>query len=561
MAKDKDTIYIDVDDEITGIIDKLKASDGKVVALVLPKRAGVFQSIVNMKLLKRAADSSKKNAVLITSEAGLIPLAGAAGVHVAKTLNSTPGIPVAPALADEAIETVDESEADGEEPIINPNQTVGDLSAAAKPPIDEGMETIALDNDLPPEDETKPAGPKTFDPPKSKKDKKLKIPNFERFRLLLVLFVVIIIILIGLFIFLNASLKKATIDIKTDATNVNTSQNYTLTSDSTTSSLPAKLQQQQKSYTEEVTTTGQKNEGTEATGSITVSAGSCGPSVPSDVPSGTGVSSNGLTYITQADISFQPVVSHGQCTYQGGDSGNGQSNIPITAQSGGANYNTSGTPFTIADYSSYTASGSASGGTDDIVQTVNQNDINNAKAKVNTNDSSIKQSLENQLKGHGYYPINVTYSPGTPTTTSSAPVGAVANSVTVTEAVTYTMFGVQKSSLMQSLDSSIDSQINTNKQSILDNGLTQGSISVNSQTSTTASVTVATIAIVGPQLNNSAIKSAAAGQKAGTIESQLNSNPDVIGVTVHYSPFWVNSAPKNTQRITINIAKPTTAKK
>ena len=111
-SNDKDTIYIDIDDEITGIIDKLQASDGKVVALVLPKRAAVFQSIVNMKLLKRAADSSKKNLVLITTEAGLLPLAGAAGVHVAKTLTSKPEIPSAPQLPDDNEETVQE---DGEE--------------------------------------------------------------------------------------------------------------------------------------------------------------------------------------------------------------------------------------------------------------------------------------------------------------------------------------------------------------------------------------------------------------------------------------------------------------
>src|SRR5579875_3708442 len=95
-SSDKDTIYVDIDDEITGIIDKVKASKSKLVALVLPKRASVFQSIVNMKLLKRAADSGKKNIVLITSEAGLLPLAGAAGIHVAKTLNSKPEIPLGP---------------------------------------------------------------------------------------------------------------------------------------------------------------------------------------------------------------------------------------------------------------------------------------------------------------------------------------------------------------------------------------------------------------------------------------------------------------------------------
>ena len=71
----KDTVYIDVDDEITTIIDKVRGSDKRIVALVLPKRAAVLQSVVNMKLLKRSADQAKKQLVLITSEAGLLPLA------------------------------------------------------------------------------------------------------------------------------------------------------------------------------------------------------------------------------------------------------------------------------------------------------------------------------------------------------------------------------------------------------------------------------------------------------------------------------------------------------
>src|SRR3954469_19623116 len=95
----KDTIYIDVDDEITSIIDKVETSSSKVVALVLPKRAASLQSIVNMKLLKRSADTADKNVVLITSEQALIPLAGAAGLHVAKNLQSKPEVPDSPSGA------------------------------------------------------------------------------------------------------------------------------------------------------------------------------------------------------------------------------------------------------------------------------------------------------------------------------------------------------------------------------------------------------------------------------------------------------------------------------
>src|SRR4051812_13479154 len=107
-ANEKDTIYIDIDDEITGIIDKVKGSNGKITALVLPKRAAVFQSIVNMKLLKRAADESGKHLVLITTEAGLLPLAGAAGIHVAKSLTSKPEIPLGPDAEEDNEEAVDE---------------------------------------------------------------------------------------------------------------------------------------------------------------------------------------------------------------------------------------------------------------------------------------------------------------------------------------------------------------------------------------------------------------------------------------------------------------------
>src|SRR5581483_3417042 len=153
MAKDKDTIYIDIDDEITGIIDKLKDSSGKVVALVLPKRASVFQSIVNMKLLKRAADESKKHLVLITSEAGLLPLAGVAGVHVAKTLTSKPEIPSGPQPVDDSEEMVQET---GEEPEITADnageQPVGTLAGLGAAAAANEVETVELDDDETPED-------------------------------------------------------------------------------------------------------------------------------------------------------------------------------------------------------------------------------------------------------------------------------------------------------------------------------------------------------------------------------------------------------------------------
>lgn len=578
-ANDKDTVYIDIDDEITGIIDKLRTSKGKVVALVLPKRATVFQSIVNMKLLKRAADSEKKTAVLITSESGLLPLAGMAGLHVAKTLNSKPEIPLTPSAMDDAVESIGEDGQEVETP-LDTKQSVGTLAdkkAPTKPPAD-GVETLMLDaDDLPPEAEGAPKkpGPKSFEPSatasaaaKKSKNKKLKVPNFERFRKLIIIGVIAIILLIILFILANASLAKATIKIKTNATNVDANFNMTLSTkatslDTNTNTVPAKLVQEQKTYTASEVTTGQQNQGSKATGSVTMVAQYCngntpGPTGPPDIPAGTGLSANGLTYITQADTSFSSNANfnHGCFNFPATQA------TQIQAQSGGSSYNGADS-FTVAGYSNVnvTVSQPISGGTDDIVQTVNQNDINNAKNKIDINNSSEEQALKNQLDQDNYYPISATYQSGTPNVTTSANVGDVANTVTVTETVTYTMFGAPKNNLNTLIDNDVNSQINPNKQSILSNGLSNAVFSLNSSNSTSAQVAVSSVAIAGPQLNIASIKKEAEGQKTAELESQLQNNPDVTGATVSLSPFWVTTVPKNTSRITVIVAKPTTTAK
>ena len=560
-AKDKDTIYVDIDDEITGIIDKLCASEGKVVALVLPKRAATFQSIVNMKLLKRAADSSKKNLVLITSEAGLLPLAGAAGVHVAKPLTSKPEIPLAPNALDDGEETIQE---DSEEVDTPPDRskTIGQLaSAGAAGAAADGVETLTLDDeDLPPEvaDAVKPGvpGAKTFEPPKPKKNKKLRIPNFERFRLLLILGGLLLLLIIAGLIFVTVSLPKATITIKTDATNVDANLNLNLSTaatalDPTNNILPSKLVSTQKTYTQQVPTTGQKNNGQKASGSVVLT--NCSQTNDISVPAGTGLSSGGNTYISQQTVTVPAsAFKKSECQKDG------QATVNIIAQNSGSTYN-GATNFTVAGQPDLSGapSGSISGGTDSIVQIVNQNDINSAKSKITPSDTDLKQALQSQLKGDNYYPIVATYVAAAPATSNSANVGDIANTVTVTEVITYTMFGAHQSDLNTLIDNNIKGQIDASKQSILDNGLANGVFNVNNISSTGSQLTLSTKATAGPALDVATIKQQVAGKQAGAIKSQLSSNPDVTSVNVKFSPFWVSSAPKKTSRITVTIAKPT----
>lgn len=80
--KAKKVLYTEIDDEITGIYDRLKQLKMKNVYIVVPKRAIVFQSIVNLKILKRKAEDLEKNIYIITNDPNGIKLAKQVGLMV-----------------------------------------------------------------------------------------------------------------------------------------------------------------------------------------------------------------------------------------------------------------------------------------------------------------------------------------------------------------------------------------------------------------------------------------------------------------------------------------------
>jgi hypothetical protein len=563
MQNGKDTVYVDVDDEITAIIDKVIGSKQKIVALILPKRAAVLQSAVNMKLLKRSADNANKNVVLITTESALLPLAGAAGIHVAKTPTSKPEVPVTPVIhdnndpidEDETLELDDEPEAEytaqnaADKPV---GELAGDKKTVGAAPA--AIETVELDDaDVP----AKAAGATDAASKAAAKKKQPKVPNFSKFQKKIAIAVALLIVLIVGLIFANIVLPKATIAIATDATDYNSSLDITL--DSTASkvstdnnTVPATIAQQQKTYTQQVAASGQQNNGDKATGKIEMTAKKCsGSGFSASVPAGTGVSSQGKTYITQEDADFSPYDFQNGCVLSRAK------NISIVAQRGGADYNTgSNSSFTISGRSDVSATGSASGGTDNIQKVVSQSDIDNAKKQIESEDATnIKSALSQQIRGNNLYPLQATFSNGTPNVTSSANAGDAADSVTVTSAVTYTMYGVKRDYLDTLIKNDIKQQIDPSKQAILDDGLDTASIKVNGNTDTTASINLATTATVGPNLNLGSLKDQIKGKKSGYVKSLIGNQPGVTGVEVKLSPFWVSSVPKKASKITITVGK------
>jgi hypothetical protein len=78
----KKILYVEIDDEITSVYDKLIKLKYKNVYLVIPQRAVLFHSSINLKILKRKAEDLGKNIYIVTNDPSGFNLAKRVGFEV-----------------------------------------------------------------------------------------------------------------------------------------------------------------------------------------------------------------------------------------------------------------------------------------------------------------------------------------------------------------------------------------------------------------------------------------------------------------------------------------------
>lgn len=585
----KATIYIDIDDEITSIIDKISQSKQRIVALVLPKRAAMLQSIVNMKLLARAGNEHKKQLVLITSEASILPLAGAVKLHVAKTLQSKPTIPAGPKVPGEELDVDDESLAESpreskESPVddtdiedvedaipaspkstpIDKSKSVGELAGAAPKALAE--ETIDLEDEI--EDATSDDSDGATSK-KSKTDKKLKIPNFDTFRKkLLIGGGIFVLLIIGWYVG-GFVLPTATVTIKTDNITVDTDISFSASAnakslDADKKIVPAVLKEVKKTDIEKITATGQKNVGEKATGTVTVKLTNCAEA-STTVPSGTTVSNGSLSFVTQADINLSSVKVGNQCkndSFPAFSSGT----VKVAASSPGDQFNLSGgRAFTVAGISNVAGVDSSvmTGGTNKNVTVVSDQDVANAKQKLNDKSKDTATTeLKKLLTDAGQFILPDSFAKADPVITATPSVGAESADVTVTSITSYTMLGVKSEDLKTLVVTAAKKQFDATKQSVNDDGLDKAIFRAgDKKSSTEQAFSVQSTVSTGAAIDQDAIKKEIAGKKKGEVQQILGNRPGVKEVSVKYSPFWVYVTPSKPSKITLVFEQVSTGDK
>jgi hypothetical protein len=571
----KDVIYIDNDDEITSIIDKVQSAKNNIVALVLPKRCTVLQSSVNMKILKKSSLDAGKKAVLITSESALLPIAGSAGLFVAKTLQSKPFIPE-DVIGEEAVDKIQENQTDNEaakESSPDENKSIGELDDNSKKSKESSKKSSKSENedDKPieigddPEDEK---AKKQKEAKKTKDGKKLKIPNFNKFRLKLILAITGVIVLIGAWVLAFIVLPKASIAVELQYTSVPVKFTATAIPNATEANeqdmtLPAKVQTLEDTDTKQFEATGQKNNGNKASGIVRLT--NCNPTGKAiTVPAGTTVTSDGLSFATQEsvtlDFSTVPLGS-GECkdiSIPG--LGDTSANVKVIATEGGDKYNLSGDrsySVSVANVTAYASDGMG-GGTNKIVTVISQSDCDNAKNELLGSATDDAQStLSKQLEEEGYTAISDSFNKSNSNASCSPNVGDESTQSTATVTFNFAITGVKTDDLNKFIENYVAKQDDQENQKVYDSGIDEGIFTI-SKVNDDGSITFQYEGVAKTAIEQDAdrIAQSVTGQKYGNTVETIKSNPGVVNVEVNYSPFWVKNTPKSTKHITVTFTIP-----
>lgn len=541
----KDVIYIDIEDDITGIIGKVKAAGSKIVALVPPKRAGVLQSAVNLKLLQRAADASDKRVVLITSDHSLTALAAGVRMPVAKNLQSRPEVPEveAPAMDDEEI-------------INGAELPVGEMAAAMGGGAVAGTagKTLAdkVDDDVDLRDAPKAkdlaagavAAKKPATPLSKKVSSKLKIPDFTTFRNKFFLFggigAALLVFLVWALVF--APHAKITISAQTIAVNIDRTlalDPKAASSDMAKLALKPNVQTLKKSVATTFTATGQKDVGNKASGTATLSNGydSSGISIPQGTVL---VAGNGKKFTTNNTVTVPGA------TVSGGSIKSGTAKVGITASESGDSYNMAAQSYEVQGYPSLGANSDATtGGTTQIATIVTQEDVDKAKGQLAQPDTTgAKNELKKQFQGD-YIIIEESFTSDQGQPSVEPAVGQPAQQAKITVETTYNYVAISRDDAKKVagdvVNAALEGKDNQQMYSLGDNNITFQVFQKNENG--TYSARFISTGFIGPKIDTDKLAEQITGKRFGEIQTLVNQIPGVQKVDIQLSPFWVNTAP------------------
>jgi hypothetical protein len=549
-----DALYLEADEDITSAIDKLHKSGATSVQIVVPKRSTMLQSIINLKLLKKAAEQDGKALVLVTNDRVASDLAGRVGLAVAPSLGAKAVI-AAPALPKELQSAEEIIEASDPEPPPRPPESP--VKPTPKKPLlikrrdvsdaPQSPNVAAIDAEA--DDSSGSAA-------SSESSAKVapKVPNFgklkKRVAWLAVAAILIAGYMFGMYYFSNAKVTLFTNGNRVAVTATFTADPNVSSSSPGSGTLAAKVITSSKDLAGPFTPTGKQDAGSKATGSMVLTNSS---GVDQPLVSGTRFQApDGNIFLSQQAVTV-PAASLDPA----GDKINGSATVPVSASQNGDTYNEASAAYTIPALSNpkISAQGSQmSGGITKTVNVVTQPDVDTEQASlISQNASAAASALAAQVPS-GYTAITSSAYNVVSNVQPSPVVGAIGNTGQLQIHVVYSELTVQKPDFDAFLQASELKQVGSGNQ-IYDDGMPSAQVSAGSKTSSGAqSFQLATTAYSGPTLDVTAIAAKIKGERYGDAMTYAQSLPNVSQATINIWPGWASSLPARAAKIRIVIS-------
>ncbi|MBH1980159.1 hypothetical protein I8H89_01440, partial [Candidatus Saccharibacteria bacterium] len=383
-----------------------------------------------------------------------------------------------------------------------------------------------------------------------------KVPNFNSFRKKLIFIIAGVILLIGFLVWAIFFAPRATVEItaKTSKENISTSVTLgqTLTTDATKGTLKAVQVEESQEAAVDFQATGTQEQGEAASGKMTLTKSSPGSK---KIELGTGFSNGDCTFVTRSEVTV-PGATPGGWNGSGFSTTPGTVDVQVKATAIGEQCNLSSRSYQSTESGISAKGGDMTGGSKKTLKIVTQEDVQKASEQLaQQNNNEIKTKLEAKF-GSGVKAIDSSFRTLKADTAPAPQVGQEAPNGTakLTSSITYAMNGVATNDLDDFIEAAVKSKLSKETdQRVYETGAGAAKLTDFAATDTGGTASLAATAQVGPQINDSDVKKRVAGKRFGDIQSDLKSIDGVNNVEVKFWPFWVNTVPGDTQKISIKF--------
>ena len=524
-----------------------------------PKRIGVLQSVVNLRLLQRAAKNAHKRLAIVTTDPALMNLASGLAIPVAKNINAQ--AKVLEVSDDDDISDV----IDGNDIAVDTTSrrsAGGSKSATEDKEISAAVAAIETDDKIK-NDLDADGVPDDQQEPKKSPKKKIKVPNVNSLRKKILIGGGLAVVLIGFLVWAIVFAPSATITIQAKTSAVEVKESLSLVpsgdKDAAEGVLPPVVKQKKTNESVEFEATGSREVGEMAAGTVAFCydeepfSGQTGQKNAITLDAGTRLYANGVQFTIDSGV-----------TVEGGQNEAGECATYYSVKATAVNIGEEGnikqnTVMSVSGYSGLTALAKTdfTGGSKETVKVVQQSDVDAAVAKLREKGDSdaVRDELMGQMSDStmvidGSFSVSQGEVKVTPSV-GETPEGDNTKATASIE-LTYTLVGVNRDDLSKVLDAQLKSQTDEAKQKVYNNGLDEVKFSGFTTTDNGYTVSVTTNGHVGPVIDEDEVKQQAVGKKSEEIKELLKQTDGVNDVGVTMSPFWVSAAPKES-KITVNF--------